>query len=457
MAENPIQEVREACESFQPQIVGVSLRNLDTARFHYEDAGEKTFLDELLELIKATRVNRPLIALGGSGFSIAPHQIIDLTGAEVGFIGPSEFDFAEFCVRIIERKLDIREATHNLPSIVMPQDSSHLLQVTELGAPNQLDLTAVEYAKLTGGTVPLRTKTGCSMKCSYCVVPSVERLILRPWKDIHKELDWILEAGLGDRVFIADGEFNLPSIQRAIELCHLISSEFGTDIKWTCYLEAGYITPELLGAMREAGCICISLTADSFSRETRIGYIKGTKPEVAIKATKDCLDSGIHTNLNLLFGGPNETLETAASTAKIAREFNRNGLEVSVTIGLRVYPNTPLSRMVTMNKYSRHFQPCSRFNWLGLFCSPVRAKELAAHILPSLPPSSTVLYTNAKTVEEQERSFYHQVTIGANLLVKGRLEEARAHFTKLAAVEPTYLEIQHGILTQILDQLAKDN
>ena len=298
---------------------------------------------------------------------------------------------------------------------------------------------------LTGGTIPLRTKTGCSMKCSYCVVPSIEKLILRPWDDVRRELEIILEAGLEDRVFMADGEFNLPSPSHAVELCHRISSEFGSSVKWTCYLEAGYVTSELLDAMSEAGCMCISLTVDSFSREARVGYIKGTKPEVAINSTRLCVQSGIHTNINLLFGGPNETLETATHTALVASEFNAQGVEASVTVGLRVYPNTPLSVMVTKNKYARYYKPCGRFNWLGLFCSPVPAKELALHILPTLPPSATVSYTNTKIAEDGARSFYQQIAVGANLLGRRRFEEAREHFTKIAVNAPTRLEPQLGL------------
>jgi hypothetical protein len=293
------------------------------------------------------------------------------------------------------------------------------------------------------------------MKCSYCVVPGIEKLIIRTWDDIRKELDLILKAGLNGRVFIADGEFNLPSPQYAIALCRRISAEFGTAIRWACYLEAGYVTSELLDAMREAGCMCISLTVDSFSRDTRVGYIKVTKPETAMIATQLCLDAGIHTNINLLFGGPNESLETATNTAQVAKEFNQKGVAASVTVGLRVYPRTPLSIMVTKDKYSRYYKPCSRFNWLGLFCSPVPAKELALHILPILPPSSTVFYTNTKIVEDGERSFYHQIAIGAKLLGERNPEDATKHFAKVAANAPTRLEPQLGLLKAEYDLLRR--
>jgi radical SAM superfamily enzyme YgiQ (UPF0313 family) len=447
MAVDPVQELRNVCADLRPDLIGFSLRNLDTARFHYDDDGEKTFLPELVELINASRVKSSIIALGGSGFSIAPSQILEFTNADVGFIGSCEYDFAEFCFRVLTQKLDVKRAAKNLSSAILPGDVGRVPPpVANLERPGQLEPTAVEYAKLTGGTIPVRTKSGCSMKCSYCVVPSIERLILRPWSDIRDELRQIVGLGLGDRVFIADGEFNLPSIDRAVELCRYISSEFGTSIKWTCYLEAGYVTADLLNAMREAGCVGISLTVDSYSRATRIGFIKITKPDAAIKATQLCLDSGIHTDVNLLFGGPNETLESAVSSARIAKEFNRKGVAFSVTIGLRVYPNTPLSVMVTKERYRKYFRGSDQFSWLGMFCSDVSAKVLASRIVSVLAPSSTISYTNTKNLENAENADYHRIAVGANLLAKQRFSEAREHFAETVVGSSTSLASKLGML-----------
>jgi hypothetical protein len=446
MKSDPVGEVKRTCELLKPQIIGFSLRNLDTARFHYEDTGEKTFLDELIRLINASRVEKSLVVLGGSGFSIAPSQILKSTCADAGFVGTSEFDFAEFCFRVVVEKLGATQAAVGLASVILPGQQSSQAVKANLGQPSHFETAAVEYAKLIGGTIPIRTKSGCSMNCSYCVVPSIEKVNLRPWLDIRNELRLIVDAGLGDRVFIADGEFNLPSVEHAIDLCHRINAEFRDSVRWTCYLEAGYVTRELLCAMRSAGCVGISLTADAFASPSRIGLIKVTKPDIAVRAARLCLESGIQTDINLLFGGPNETLETAITTSRIAKQLNQEGATLTVTIGLRVYPNTPLSTMVKKDRYRPYFRACQQYDWLGLFCCPVPASELVHYIRSTLPPSETVSYCNTRTINERDDAFYHQVAIGADMLASRDFTEAKEHFVAIKSAAPTCVEAHLGLL-----------
>jgi radical SAM superfamily enzyme YgiQ (UPF0313 family) len=392
--ENPIEQFKRTCERVRPRVIAFSLRNLDTARHHFDSDGDKTFIAELIALVKAVRGLDCVLALGGSGFSIAPVEILEATSADLGFVGASEMDFAKFCQRLIlSNETSIAEAVRDLPSAVILGSAARLPAAGPLGSTLVPDRLAKEYVELRGGSIPLRTKSGCSMKCSYCVVPSIEHLVLRPWSEIRSELQLIVDGKYEKSVFIADGEFNLPSVERAIDLCRKIKSEFGTAIQWACYLEAGYVTAELLTCMREAGCIFISLTVDSFSRETRIGFIKGTKPEVAIEAAELCLKSQIRTDINLLFGGPNETLVTAETSARIAKDFSVRGISISVSVGLRVYPGTPLFMMARKPKFAPYYTSSNEFDWLGVFCSPIPAKELTSHILQALPRSPAVVYT----------------------------------------------------------------
>lgn len=440
----PAEKVREAYERVRPRVVGFSFRNLDTAGFHYEDDGEETFLSDLQDVVRAIPRSHSVVAIGGAGFSIAPAEILKWTGADVGFVGPSEGDFAEFCDRVIRQGVTVDQAVCGLPSAFTPKMKSPAPQVHQLSPPEHFDNGAIEYAKMVGGTVPLRTKSGCSLRCTYCVVPRIEKLVLRPWEDIRRELQRVRDAGLGERVFIADGEFNLPSVEHTIGLCRSIRNEFGSSINWRCYLEAGYVTSELLAAMAESGCVGISLTVDSLTGETRRGYAKGTSQSAAINAMELCLSSGIQTQINLLFGGPNETLESALETARIARGFNHRGIIVAVTIGLRVYPGTPFAKLVKLPRYAPHHRPCKSVDWLGVFCSPMSARELARHIMPILPPSETTPYTN--TVRRSDKGAYHEVALGTNLLVEGRFAEAEAYFKQLEQKYSERLEPRLGIL-----------
>lgn len=450
--ENPADVLKKSCEQYRPKIVAFSFRNLDTAGFHYSEDADEIYLDGLRELVVIANVAGPLSVIGGSGFSIAPQQILDFTGADFGFVGPSESDFAEFCLRVVRQNRIGEALSVNLRSIIRRGCTIAKPSEQSLGNSLRFNSTALEFARIAGGTIPIRTKVGCSLTCSYCVVPSIEFSAYRPWADICRELRSIVNAGLAHRVFVADGEFNLPSIDRATQLCKKIEGEFGDSIKWRCYLEGGYITEELLGAMASSGCIGISLTVDSFCKETRIGMIKRTPPEAVIQATELCLASAIHTQINLLFGGPNETRETADRSATSALEFNQSGVAVAVTIGLRVYPNTPLALMVKREKYFPFFAKSRRFEWLGMFCSPIPRRELTEHVQRILVPSNTIVYTQSPS--GSERTFYERIAAGSTCLTEGRFKAATEYF-QLSGTERMRPEARLGLLKAKLGEISE--
>lgn len=424
MFSQPYRKIRDAASKTCPKIIGFSFRNLDFAGFSFLDDGEQHFLNQLKQLVRAARPYTEVIALGGSGFSIAPARIMDYVGADIGFVGTSERDFGSFCQRYLAGETSVSKASDGLSSVVLRGNShSPVLPTVVPSAPAELSPALVEYARLVGGTVPLRTKTGCSLRCTYCVVPLIEELNIRPWADIRQEIEILFAAGLENRVFIADGEFNLPSPKRAIDLCKLIYGDFGSSLKWRCYLEAGYIDAELVGWMEKAGCVGISLTVDSLSTRPRKGFAKGTTPEQAMRGIDLCMQSSVHVGMNVLFGGPGETLASAHETAIRAKAYNQIGADLAVTIGLRVYPNTPFEKIVTIPRFRKHYQACVHVPWLGVFCSPLSRRELAQQIQAILPPSETVNYTN--TVDPQTLRFYRTMTRVAERINARRWTEAR--------------------------------
>ena len=440
---DPASFIRQVLAECKPRIVGYSFRNLDTAGFDFNADGSSSFIQDLLAVLPDRESYTGIVVIGGSGFSIAPTELMELTKADIGFAGPAEQDFAEFCDRVIKKGCTLVDAATGLRTAIgnrSPAKSDN----ARLGATGASSPEAIEIARVVGGTVPVRTKTGCSLRCAYCVVPSIEPLRLRGWADISQELKMWIEAGLGDRIFMADGEFNLPSVQRAIGIAQNMRQQFGNKISWRCYLEAGFITPELIESLRAANCIGISMTVDSLADEPRRGFAKRTSAERALEGIYCCLRSGIPTGINLLFGGPGETFDTARQTAEIARSLSDKGVTVAVTIGLRVYPNTPLQRISLTEEHRRFYESGLIYPWLGIYCSPARRSDLAQEILPILGNSPLIKYTQPP--DRIEQSFFQRIASATVELVEGHPVTARAQFEKLASEFPERLEPKLGLL-----------
>lgn len=402
---------------FSPLLVGVSLRNYDVACIDSRGTN-RTFLPELRQITaRIAAANIPCV-LGGSGFAIEPIAILMATGVKLGFVGPSESSFAEYCHRVLVLKADPLEAARDLEGAVT-QDSVYSLSMLSrgpLGSATGHHAASIEYARLAGGSVPIRTKTGCSLRCTYCAIPAIEPLLMRSWDEIASELRLALNAGLGDRIFFADSEFNLPSIERALQLCELIHAEFGTRIRWRCYLEAGFVTEQLVDAMLAAGCVAVSLTVDSLSDLPRIGLAKRTPALKARRALELLLSREVTTFVTLLFGGPGETFATVDETLQHLRPAVECGAQLAIGAGLRIYDGTPLARIATNPRFSSFVYRSSDGNSAAVFSSPVAATELQRYI------EERVRDWRHVTLEWRDKTdgtFYRQLAMISTLLAAG--------------------------------------
>lgn len=82
-AESP----EDAIESFRPDIIGLSVRNIDNVQYH----NPQSFVQEVVEYCARIRAatTAPLV-LGGSAFSIFPRELYELTGVDYGIQGEGE-------------------------------------------------------------------------------------------------------------------------------------------------------------------------------------------------------------------------------------------------------------------------------------------------------------------------------------------------------------------------------
>jgi len=443
---DPVNSFKESVQAHKPAIVALSFRNLDDAGCSPESNGEMHYVQVLKDFVTIARESETLCVLGGSGFSIAPENILQETGAELGFVGACEHEFAEFCSRYL-KGISIREAISGLASSRVrncqcPDVSSEVS--FPLGQPIHYSPSVIEYVKLCAGVIPVRTKSGCSNACSYCVASHIESFQLRPWDDIKLELNNIIDQKLADRVFIADGEFNIPNEEYALSLCKKISASFADAIKWRCYLIPPHISSELMDSMREAGCVGVSLSVDSFDSHVLEGYAKKYTPDQAEATIRVCLNAGITPLVTLLFGGPNETFATIDRTIEKASQLIGLGAIFTVASGLRVYPNTGLNHISRQPEYAEFYAPLKSLPWLGTFSSPCPGAELHNYLIAKLPPSDNVIYCNMASNESKE--FYSSLAYGAKLLCESRSEIAEAYFTKLASKYPESKEVRLGLL-----------
>src|SRR5512136_867610 len=87
---HPLDDLRQQVNAFQPDVVGLSIRNIDNAAYPLT----VEYLDQHCEVVETLRVvTRAPIILGGSGFAILPQPYMQALDGDWGVAGEGEQAF----------------------------------------------------------------------------------------------------------------------------------------------------------------------------------------------------------------------------------------------------------------------------------------------------------------------------------------------------------------------------
>jgi radical SAM superfamily enzyme YgiQ (UPF0313 family) len=335
--ENPHRAVENAIQESSPQVIGVSVRNIDDQKMD----GGSFLLDQVKDVVSDCKaLSDAPIVLGGPGYSMFPVACLKYLGADMGIQGEGEKALPEL-LRRIEREDDYLS---DIPGLYLPglglrgnrifADDLNLLPLPGVGAAFPDSYESEDFL------LPVQTRRGCPMRCSYCSTSIIEGSVYR--NRSHESVvqwlsDWV-SAGVR-RFFFVDNTFNLPP-SYAKALCSKIIAA-GLDISWRCILYPKNIDEELIDLMVRAGCKEVSLGFESGNEQVLKAMNKKFKPNDVRIAARLLADKGLRAMGFLLLGGPGETQESVKESLEFADSLSLSA--VRVTVGIRIYPNTSLS------------------------------------------------------------------------------------------------------------------
>jgi radical SAM superfamily enzyme YgiQ (UPF0313 family) len=329
--------LEKTISGFHPDAIGISVRNIDT-----QDIKNPVFmLDPVKSVIKYCRTfsNAPVI-IGGPGYSIYPAAALDYLGADMGIKGEGEAVFPELL-----RRISARHPVSDLPGVFLPQTAARtprqcIRQTADIVLPHPNLLPIPDTIEKKDLWIPVQTRRGCPMDCSYCSTGSIEGRLIRkfPIQQAIKALAAYKDAGL-NQFFFVDNTFNLPP-SYAEALCDAIIAE-NINIRWRCILYPSRINEKLVRKMALAGCREVSLGFESGSDEILKHFNKRFNTADIRKTSAMLNDSGIAQLGFLMLGGPGETRETVMHSLEFMDSINPDA--VKITTGIRIYPDTLLA------------------------------------------------------------------------------------------------------------------
>lgn len=328
--------LEDAIGAFDPEVVGVSVRNIDDQ----VSENPKFMLGPVKRIVDICKsLSGAPVVLGGAGYSIFPEKALAYLGGDIGIRGEGERTFNLLLERL-EKKADFSD----IPDICLKDKPSGRKtcfpkNLDQYRIPDPKDLDPPPGLRDSEIWMPFQTRRGCPFRCSYCSTPLIEGRTLRKHspEKAAEALSRFADAGF-DRFFIVDNTFNLPP-SHAKKLCDSISKA-GLKVSLRCILYPRNVDGELVEKMAKAGCNEVALGFESGSDEMLQRMNKNFSTADIRRISGMLGANGIGRMGFLLLGGPGETKKTVTESLDFADSL---GLDtVKLTAGIRIYPGTRL-------------------------------------------------------------------------------------------------------------------
>ncbi len=327
-----------AIADFAPELVGLSLRNVDDTRpgGHTQVAGYREVATAIRQATDA-----PLV-LGGSAYTLFPERYLAELGADYGIAGEGEH--MRLLVDALAEGRDPDSACDGAGIPGLHRPGRPAFPITHwhgpVGHAQAAERLLNEY-RTTGGMLNVQTKRGCSMRCCYCTYPAIEgrRLRNHPSDGLVDEVERLVSAG-ARYLFFVDSVFNLDLEHTARMAEEMIRRDIL--VSWAGYFAPNRLTPDYAKLLRRAGLTHAEFGTESLSDPVLKAYGKPFSVDDVLAAHDALGQAGVHRAHFLIIAGPGETQATVEETIAVSRTLPESVFFPFVT--MRIYPGTPLQR-----------------------------------------------------------------------------------------------------------------
>jgi radical SAM superfamily enzyme YgiQ (UPF0313 family) len=317
-------------------VIGFTIRNIDPIDIscggHVDDY--ITFLQRAKATLE-TGPKAPLLVGGGPGFSLFASVLVEKLGLDVGVVGPGE-----------QRMLQVANEPARFKGMAtVLQGERHPGFLTDVLTHPPSLMRAYTDSKDAMIGVETRRKT-CYQTCAYCPYAHIDGGNdgdLKPMDVLASEIRSIYESGFR-RIFFTDGIFN-SELRYAKEVVRLLKDMDLDGLIWSAYFTPKPFDDEFAGLLVDSGVENVVVSPDSLDPGVMRLLGKSFDTRHMSRFLERSRKHALPVRVNVVFGGPGETLESIQSSARYINE-NLKDDELVAHVGYRVLPSTTLARQV---------------------------------------------------------------------------------------------------------------
>lgn len=335
--ENPKAVFENVLASFDPHLVGFSIRNLDNQNMLNPDQP----VVDAKKYVDLAKAKGKITVLGGTGFSILPEEMMEYMGADYGICGQGESGLPKL-VHMIESKKTVKD----ISGLVQRRNGTVQSNGKVVDGFNGLraDWSLLNIAPYKNFLFPVSIliKSGCPFKCSYCDTPHIagNKFRFREPEDIIYEIRSIIEK-FNNRVFyFADSCFNFPMEKTKELLAAIIKAKLNIQFYANMVPIRGSYDDEYFKLYKMAGGGATGLGGDTLSDVMLNNYHKPFNFDDIMRCNHMLRKNKMKFVFSLLIGGVGENEDSVKeSMTKLAKiNFSR----CAYSFGVRILPRTAI-------------------------------------------------------------------------------------------------------------------
>ncbi len=348
---DPYTALEAKVREFQPDVVGISLRNMKVGMPHlHTDDFEPQH--KAIKLIKLVAPNVKIVA-GGTAFSLYSEVMMQrLPEVDIGVWGEAELRFRDL-LEDVEHPERIRGMYFRRNGELIYTGQPPGVDWKDNLAPVRDLVPHAPYLASSFVSVGIQAKRGCSLHCIHCSDTFLlgHRVRMRDPVDVVDEMERLVVDHGVRQMFMCDQIFNIPATH-AIAICEEITRR-KLDVKWSAWFNEhrNTLPDELMVALKRAGCGLLSFSPDHVDDRMLRNLDKNFRYEDMLYTVDVAKRHGMDVEYSFFLNSPGEDLRSLYAIVKFlahARWELGGHLRLFTLLmmqPIRIYPHTRLHEL----------------------------------------------------------------------------------------------------------------
>jgi putative variant cofactor biosynthesis B12-binding/radical SAM domain protein 1 len=343
---DPFGAVKRKLLSFRPDLVGLSLRNIDPLA-NKTSSLVPPFL--VAARLVASVMPKSWLIAGGTGFSLFPERLMrEAPEIHYGIRGEAEISLP-LLLASLENPPLIKGLCTRRGKAVRITAPCKSLDMAQCAPPDRSLLNPSLYSGINTyvPSIGIETKRGCPFHCAYCVYPALQgkRLRCRSPKEVVDEMESLNKEYGIERFHFTDPIVNFPG-DHLDDICREILRR-RLRLKWDGFMREDYFDENNAALFEKAGCECFSFSPDGLCQESLDVLDKRLSERDVLRAATLAAKTDVLSVYHFMVNVPGETEKTCEKGLRFLERIydthsRKKNLGTVVLNNIRVLPGTPI-------------------------------------------------------------------------------------------------------------------